>query len=280
MLKKEEQHVPLRLRGETHLLLHLLPDPLPLPPEILLGIDEALHVALGLELDDAAPGGLFPLPPAAPRAALDEGRVRIDEIVEREAAIDEILHGLAAELIHVLADLGAVVGHGIHHLAVRLREPVVVLEEVAMSVDVGDDDLLIDQVVALQEVGVAGVVVDHHLVDLLETVGVPLGELIVLHAEAPVGVARRKPAVGRHLVQLVEVEDLEDRLVEVEAVLARITLHFDLNASDFGCYAHLPLPRNSLMESMIPSRSGMSEVMTRSSSPKTLSRSFLNCPDP
>ena len=43
------------------------------------------------------------------------------------------------------------------------------------------------QLVAPQQVGVARVVVDDHLVDLLEPVAIALGELLVLHAEPPVG---------------------------------------------------------------------------------------------
>ena len=86
------------------------------------------------------------------------------------------------------------VGHLVHHLAVGLAEPDVVLEEVVVAVDVGHDQLLVDQLVAPQQVGVAGVVVDDHLVDLLEPVAVALGELLVLHAEAPVGIAGGKPA--------------------------------------------------------------------------------------
>ena len=73
-----------------------------------------------------------------------------------------------------------------------------------------------------QQVGVARVVVDHQLVDLLQPVRVALGELLVLHAEPPVRIARGKAAVGRDRVELVVVDDLEDRVEEVEPVAARI----------------------------------------------------------
>ena len=109
-----------------------------------------------------------------------------------------------------------------------LREPAVVLEEVRVAEHVGHDQLLVDRSVGLHQVGVDGVVVDDQLVDLREAVGVALGELLVVHAEAPVRVAGGEAAVGGDLVELVVVEDLEDDVVEVEAVLARVA--FDLTA--------------------------------------------------
>ena len=98
-----------------------------------------------------------------------------------------------------------------------------------MAVDVGHDELLVDHLVAPQQVGVAGVVVDDHLVDLLEPVAVALGELLVLHAEPPVGVPGGEPAQRGDLGDLVVVEDLEDRVVEVQPVGARVLLGLELD---------------------------------------------------
>jgi hypothetical protein len=75
---------------------------------------------------------------------------------------------------------------------------------------------LIDEVVAFEQVGVAGVVVDDHLVDLREAIFVALGELLVLHAEAPVGVAGGEAAEGGDLVDALVVDDLKDGLEEVQ----------------------------------------------------------------
>ncbi len=96
----------------------------------------------------------------------------------------------------------------------------------AVPVDVGHHELLIDGVVAPHQVGVARVVVDHHLVDLRQPVLVALLQLLVLHPEGPVRVAGREAAVGRDLVEVVGVHDLEDGLEEVEAEVARVA--FDL----------------------------------------------------
>ena len=60
----------------------------------------------------------------------------------------------------------------VNHLAVRVCEPDIVLEEVAVAVDVGHHELLGQNRVRLEQVRVAGVGVDDHLVDLLKAVGV------------------------------------------------------------------------------------------------------------
>ena len=103
---------------------------------------------------------------------------------------------------------------------IRLPEAVVVLEEVDVPVDVSHDELLVDERVSLEQVGVRGVVVDDHLVDLREAVLVALGEPLVLHPEAPVRIAVREAAVRGDLVHLVVREDLEDGREEVEPGLS------------------------------------------------------------
>ena len=124
------------------------------------------------------------------------------------------------------------VGHLVHHLAVGLAEPDVVLEEVVVTIDVGHDELLVDHLVAPQQVGVARVVIDDHLVDLLEPVPITLGKLLVLHAEPPVRIPGGKSAQGGDLGKLVVIEDLEDRVVEVQPVIARVGFGFQLNGAE------------------------------------------------
>ena len=129
-------------------------------------------------------------------AAADERRVDVDLVLDAQAGVDELFDLLDADLVHVPADAIAVVGHLVHHLAIRLAEPEIVLEEVAVAVDVRHHQLLVDQLVVRHQVGVARVVVDDHFVDLLQTVVVALAEPFVLHAEPPVRVADRKAALG------------------------------------------------------------------------------------
>ena len=208
----------------------------------------------------------------------------VDQVVDRHAPVDERLDLVLAVPLDVPADAGRVVGHLVHHLAVGVREVDVVLEEIAVPVDVGHHQLLVDGVVAAHQVGVARVVVDDHLVDLRQPVLVALAQLLVLHAERPVRVARREAAVGRDLVQLVGVDDLEDRLEEVEPVVAGVALDLLLELAEVRrqvrvveagrhvfirglglrigiaqCRnrSYLPVPRNSLIDSRIASRSGM-----------------------
>ena len=84
------------------------------------------------------------------------------------------------------------------------------------------------------QVGVAGIVVDHQLVDLLQAVGVALGELLVLHAEPPVRIARGKAAVGGDRVELVGVDHFEDRGIEIQPVAARIVFDLPLDVGQVG----------------------------------------------
>ena len=122
--------------------------------------------------------------------------MRVDEVLEGEAGVEELFDLFEAEAFDVFAHAGGVVGHAVHHLAVGLAEPEVVLEEIAVGVDVGHDEFLIDGGVGALEVGVAGVVVDDHFVDAAEAVVVLFAEAFVLHAPAPVGVADGEAAVG------------------------------------------------------------------------------------
>ena len=148
--------------------------------------------------------------------------------------------------------------HDVHHFAVGLREPDVVLEEIAVAVDMRHDDLLIDNVIALQQVRVARVIINDHLVDLVQAVGVALVETLVLHAELPVGIPVRKPTVRGNHIHLFEVEHFENGFVEIQSVAARVLLDLAVEPRQLGCerlsaalnrYRHyLPFPRKSLID--------------------------------
>ncbi len=95
-------------------------------------------------------------------------------VFDREADVDEVFDGRLALNIHVSADAVAVIGHLVHHFSAGLTEPLVVFEEVAVPVDVGHDELLVDDGVIFEEVGITGIVIDDQLVDLREAVAVAL----------------------------------------------------------------------------------------------------------
>src|SRR5690606_18679133 len=122
-----------------------------------------------------------------------------------------------------------------------------------------------DEVVATLEIRVARVVVDDELVDLLQTVDVALLELLELHAEAPVRIARRKPSVRGDHVDLLGVEELEDHLEEVEpevdGVLADLLRPFGELGTEIGREpgSHRPFPRKVLIERTMSSRLLISE---------------------
>ena len=87
--------------------------------------------------------------------------------------------------------------------------------------------------IVLQEVCVAWVIVDDHFVDLVEAVRVALVQALVFHAELPVGIPIRKPAVSGDHVHFLEIEHLEESLVEIEAVFARMDFDFPVEPRQF-----------------------------------------------
>ena len=126
------------------------------------------HVGLGLEASRTRVPiivGLALLPASPPG---DERGVVVDEVVEREAAIEKLLDRLVPIALDVTAYANTMVRDLVDHLAVRLGEPVVLLEEVRVPVDVSHDQFLVHGVVALHQVGVARIIVDHELIDLRE----------------------------------------------------------------------------------------------------------------
>src|SRR4029079_11651787 len=198
--------------------------------------------------------------------------------------VDEVLDHVLAVASHVAAHARGVGRHRVDHLAVGLREEVVVLEEVDVAAHVRHHRLLIDERVALEQVRVRGVGVDHHLVDLRQAPLVALGELLEVHAEAPVRVARREAAVRGDLVHRLVVEDLVDDREELETAVTGVAFDLLLDIAQVCGESperhYLPLPRNSLMESMIASLPLISLVHTRSSSSTRTVRSLMNCPEP
>ncbi len=163
----------------------------------------------------------------------------INQIINRHATVEKALHGILPIFLSMLTDTGAVVGHLVHHLPAGVGEVGIVLEEVAVAIDVSHHELLIDRVIAPHQVGVAGVVVDHHLVDLRQAILVALLELFVLHAKRPVGVASGEATVGGHFVQVVSVKHFENGLVEVETVVTGIAFDLDLQIPQFGSQASI-----------------------------------------
>ena len=63
---------------------------------------------------------------------------------------------------------------------------------------------------------------------------VTFGKLLVLHAEPPVRIAGRKPTARRNGIQLIGVDQFEDRGKEIEPVVAGVFLHFDLDLRQLG----------------------------------------------
>ena len=220
MLDQEEEHVFFWLRWEmSRLGLLLLAKPLGFDPKDLAGINEGVQIAFALEtrrLDLVFALRVLLIGwPVGP--ALDERRVHVDQVLQRQADVDEVFDLAFTELIHVMTDPIAMIGGLVHHLAVGVAEPDIVLEEVAVRVDVGHDELLVHGGIGAHQVGVARVVVDNQFVDLGEAVAVAFGELFVFHPEPPVRVAVGEPSQRGDFVKLFAADELEDHVEEVPA---------------------------------------------------------------
>ena len=159
----------------------------------------------------------------------DVRQVRVDQIFQREAGIDEFFNRFVSMPIDVPIDACRVVRHLIEHATIGRREPGVVLEEVAMPVNVSDHQLLIADVVRIQQVRVTRIRIDHHFVDLLQTVRITLHQLVVLRTEPPVRITDREPGIRGEHAEFFVVDVFKDRLVKVQPFLASLLLHVFLD---------------------------------------------------
>ena len=79
------------------------------------------------------------------RAAIEEHAVWIDQMLDAQTNIQPLLHRAMPVFFDVLANVGGMVGHLIHHFAIGGTEPEIIFEKVGMAIHVGDNQLLIHQ---------------------------------------------------------------------------------------------------------------------------------------
>jgi hypothetical protein len=91
--------------------------------------------------------------------------VWINQVLQRKATVGEGLHCRGPITVCVPLNPGGMIGHLIHHLPTGMGEIEAILEKIAMAVDVGHDQLLVNQIVAFEQVGIAGIIIDDHFVD-------------------------------------------------------------------------------------------------------------------
>jgi hypothetical protein len=121
------------------------------------------------------------------------------------------------------------VGHLVNHFPVGVGEIEIILEEVTMGIYVSHHELLIHEIVTLKKIGITGVIIDDHFINLGQPIGVALRQSVVFHAEAPVGITARIASVSGHLIQLSIVQNLKDDLKEVQAISASVVLDLVLD---------------------------------------------------
>lgn len=142
----------------------------------------------------------------------------VDQIFQRQTDINKLFHLIVADPVNNALDTGGVVCHGIKHLAVGMGKPHIVLEEIDVAGHVSHHHLLGHIFVAFEQIGIRRVIVNHHLVDGAAGPDMALQQLIVLHAEAPMRIARREAAERRRLIERAVIEHFVNDGEEIEAV--------------------------------------------------------------
>ncbi len=197
-------------------------------------IDKSIHIPFGFEFA----GGLGVFVRCNRVAELvviwrvrtfDKRSVNVDQVFDAEAGVDEILNGLDSKAIHITADAISMVSHLVDHFAIRLTEPIVVFEEVAVAINVSDYHPVVCDRVAAEKVGVTGVIVNDEFVDFLQSVGVSFGKSLVFHTETPMWIACGEATVGCDRVKLIYVDKLKDGWEVVQSVRVGVGFHFDLD---------------------------------------------------
>ena len=107
---------------------------------------ETLHRLRHLTIDDGFLGLGF--------GAANVGRVIVNQIFKRQTGVNKILDQIVANAVNDALNAGRVVRHRVKHLAVRMREPHVVFEEIHMARNVSHHHLLGDILVAFKQVGI------------------------------------------------------------------------------------------------------------------------------
>ena len=117
------------------------------------------------------------------------------------------------------------IGHIVHHFSTRVREPLVVFKKIAVAINVGHYQLLVNRMVAPHQVSVTRVIVNDHFINFGEPVIIPFFESFIRHAEGPVRIAGRKSPVGGDFVEVLAFNDFENRFVEIKSVTAIEPIH-------------------------------------------------------
>ena len=203
-------------------------------PLFELGVleDEAQQVALRRPRRARAAagglGGLFEEVVVVGAAAAGRGAGRllparpgVDVLGHGEDGVEVLFDSPLPLLVGIAAEATGGLGGALEHLPVGGGEVDVVLEEVRVAEDVGDDELVLQQGVGLEQEGVGRVVVDDEFVDLGEAVVVLGFHRVVGLAVGPVAEAPGQK-VGAELVEDGGGHDLKLRGEGIEAELPRL----------------------------------------------------------
>jgi hypothetical protein len=135
--------------------------------------------------------------------------VGVDVLLDRQRRVEQPLHRTLPEAVLVPSDPLGVAVHRLHHLARGLGEVDVVGEEVGMPQHMRRHELILQQRIHVEQIGIARVGVDHQLVNLAHAIVVHRLHLLERPPVRPVAEAPRhaiRPELvhdrGRHHLEM------------------------------------------------------------------------------
>ena len=208
--------------------------------DVFFGVDERIHVFFGAQTRNLDGRFGIVVTDLSWRCFSTEWKPWVDEVFEGQTFVDEFFDTVDAMPLDVPSDASSMVGHFVDPASVGVircdttnrvddvtslvevggAKTEIIFEEVHVCVDVSHDQFLVGERIAFEQVGVGWAIVDDHLVNFREAIFVALGELLVFHAEPPMGITARETAVGGDFIHLIIRQNFEDNGEEVEAVLA------------------------------------------------------------
>ena len=146
---------------------------------------------------------------------------RIDELNHLGFALElwKLLNRFLSMFVCVATGTHGVVRNLIRHFSICVGKPEVVLEKFYMTIHVGNHKFLICDVISIHSVCIGWIVVNHHLLNLLQAPLIPLRQRFVLHPKSPMTIPSRDPGVSSSLVEFIKFNQLKDCIRSIRTIL-------------------------------------------------------------
>src|SRR5580704_254716 len=110
------------------------------------------------------------------------------------------------------------ISHFVDHSPASMSKSKVILKKVIMPTDMAHDYFLIDKTIAFHEVGITGIVVNHHFINFIKTVFMGFFKTIIFHAPFPMRIAHGKAAIGCYHVDFIVIKNFINNFKAIEPI--------------------------------------------------------------